>query len=303
LRVAFFGTPEASIPTLRTLVETDEVAGVVTRPDRPKGRSGTPTPSPVAAEAMDLGLPVHRPEMKAELADTMGAIGPIDVAVVVAFGMIIPPDVLSRPARGFVNVHFSLLPRWRGAAPVERAILAGDDHTGVSIMVMDEGLDTGPILAEQAVRIGPDEGTGTLTDRLATTGARLLGRVLAGWVSGTVEATPQPSDGATYAAKITHEDRRLEVRSSTETVIRVIRASHPDGATARYDGAVFKIVRAAPSEATYLGPGELAVTEGQLMMGTGDGAVELLEVQPAGKRPMDAVAWARGRHSRLSVVS
>lgn len=299
MRVAFFGTPTAALPSLEALAIQTDVVGVVTRPDRPRGRSRRPVPAPVAERAGELGLPLFQPEGRSDLGSAVASLAPFEAAVVVAFGMIIPRDVLVVPAHGFVNVHFSLLPRWRGAAPVERAILAGDATTGVSIMVMDEGLDTGPVIGAESIGIGPDEGAGELTGRLARLGAELLVRLLPKYVRGVLPPEPQRDSQATYAHKIEDEDRRVTMDGPAADLIRTVRASEPAGAYATYQGDRFKVHRTGRVLTSHGEPGTLRVADGALFVTTADGSVELVEVQPAGKRRMPGDAWARGRSDDL----
>ena len=205
MRAVFYGTPVEAVPSLQALVNLAEVPLVVTRPDRPRGRSGTPQPPPVKEAARALGLEVSQPERAGRDVERMRTLAP-DVAVVVAYGQILPPDLLAVPRHGFVNVHFSLLPRWRGASPVVRAILAGDGVTGVTLMQLDAGMDTGPVLAVTPTRVGDDETAGELTGRLAVVGAALLAEHLPAWVVGEITPRPQPEAGATAAARVRVEE-------------------------------------------------------------------------------------------------
>ena len=219
-KILFFGTPVAAVPSLQTLNEHYDVVSVITQPDRPKGRSGTPAPPPIKVVADDLGLAVAQPVTRAELADAVNLAGSVEVGVVVAYGQILRPEVLASPRTGLLNGHFSLLPRWRGAAPVARAIMAGDTMTGVTIMQLDEGLDTGPIVTAQAVDIGPGENTGELTARLADLSARLLTDTIPLYLDGSVAPIEQVEEGATYASKITSKDRRIDVDSQPEAIVK-----------------------------------------------------------------------------------
>ncbi len=304
MRVAFFGTPTAALPSLDALAVQTDVVGVVTRPDRPRGRSGRPVPAPVAERAGELGLPVFKPERRSDLGAAVESLAPFDVSVVVAFGMIIPPDVLAVPAHGFINVHFSLLPRWRGAAPVERSILAGDETTGVSIMVMDEGLDSGPVIGAESIGIGQDEGAGELTGRLARLGAGLLVRLLPRYLRGVLTPEPQDEARATYARKIEDADRRITVDGRAADLMNVVRAAEPVGAYATYEGERFKLHRAGRLLPAHGEPGTLRIADdGGLFLTTADASVELLEVQPASKRRMAGDAWARGRAADLAKLA
>lgn len=294
-RVAFLGTPHAAVPTLRSLASVCEVALVVTQPDQPKGRSDKPMPPPVKEAASQLSLRVAQPSNSAELAEELAAVQPLDAGVVVAFGRILRPEVLEMAGNGFLNVHFSLLPRWRGAAPVERALMAGDKMTGVTIIVLDEGLDTGPVLTAQAIDIQPEEDAGKLTERLAHLGARLLVSALEGYLEGALEPQEQTDDGATYAEKITREDRLLRVAGTVEEAVNRVRGLAPDpAATLGIDGQPHKIYRAAAHKAS---PdiGTWEAHGGVPVVGVGDGGVALIELQPPGKNRQRGEDWLRGR--------
>lgn len=291
----FMGTPEAAVPSLRVLAETTGVRLVVTRPDRRRGRSGRLQPPPVKDAALELGLDVAQPETSAQLGALVAGAGAFDVGVVVAFGMILRPDVLTVPRRGFLNVHFSLLPRWRGAAPVERAIMAGDEVSGVTIMAMDEGLDTGPVLASRREPIDPEETGGQLTNRLARSGAELLRLTVKAWAGGDVKPAPQPETGITYAAKIGPSDRRLTVEMTPIAFANTVRALAPDpGAQVDIEGETHKVLAAAPLDEP-LATGTWATANGFPALGLVGGAVVISVIQPAGKRPMGGDAWLRGR--------
>jgi methionyl-tRNA formyltransferase len=301
--VVFLGTPDAAVPTLEHLSRHHDVALVVTQPDRARGRSGTPSPPPVKEAATRLGLAVAQPESGGELLSDLEAHGPFDVGVVVAYGRILKPAVLDLPEHGMVNVHFSLLPRWRGAAPVSRALLAGDPMTGVSIMRIDEGLDTGPILTAQAIDIVDDDDSGGLTERLADLGARLLVATLPGYLMGQVEPVAQSDDGLTYADKIEKADRPIDVDGEPEVVLRQIRALAPTpAATLDIDGEPHKILSAQPVEA-HLEPGTWAAVEGRPLVGLVGGAIELLRLQPPGKIAMSGSDWVNGRQEDHGEIS
>lgn len=293
MNVLFMGTPVEATPSLRQLTKVAEVGLVVTRPDRPKGRSRRPTPPPVKEVAEELGLLVTQPASRADLAEAATS-RHFDVGVVVAFGMILRPKVLNAPDHGFLNLHFSLLPRWRGAAPVERAIMAGDAETGVSIMQMDEGLDTGPIVATQKTAIHPAETGGDLGERLATMGGALLAETVPLWVAGGVEARTQPGDGATYASRIEASDRVVDTDMSQTQFVNTVRALAPEPAARMYvDEQPHKILRATAHDHP-LGAGMWAAVDGFPVMGLADGSVRIEELQPPGKRPMSGEAWLRG---------
>jgi methionyl-tRNA formyltransferase len=278
LRLAYLGTPEAAVPPLHALVDAGhDVAVVVSQADKKRGRGGALVPSPVKAAAMELGLPV--PSRVADVVDAG-----VDLGVVVAFGRLIKPDVLARVP--MINVHFSLLPRWRGAAPVERAILAGDVETGVDIMQLEEGLDTGPVYAEERVPIGAEETAADLRARLVELGTGMLVDVLSRPLP-----TPVPQRGEpTYAAKLEPSELRIDWTRSAEEIHRLVRLGL---AWTTFRGARLRILRARPSVGV-LGPGE---TDG-LLVGTGRGTLELDEVQPEGKGRQPAAAWRNGARIR-----
>lgn len=297
-RIVFLGTPGAAVPTLDTLIGDLEVGLVVTRPDRPKGRSLRLEPSAVKVRAHELGLDVGQPSSPGELDALLAEEGPFDLGVVVAFGMILGQGALAAPTHGMLNIHFSLLPRWRGAAPVVRALMAGDSMSGVSIIKLDEGLDTGPVLTAQAVDIKREETAGELTGRLALLGAGLLRNVLPGYVSGELVPVPQVGEGATYASKLTADDRPLRPSMSQVEAGNRVRALAPKpGATVDLDGEALKVLgtRTHPHQAA---PGTLEVVSGTPVLGFADGGVELVEVQPSGGRAMPGADWARGRRGR-----
>jgi methionyl-tRNA formyltransferase len=303
MRIVFFGTPAFAEASLRALLAAGhDVAGVVTQPDRPQRRSrSTLVPPPVKLLAESAGLPVLQPERPAgdlflAALRRFGA----DLGVVVAYGHILRQPVLDAPRLGMVNVHASLLPRLRGAAPVQWAIANGDRETGVSIMQMDAGMDTGPVLARSATPIGPDETGGELTTRLATLGAETLVGILPDIARGTVRAEPQDESLATVAGKIGHETARIDWAAPADVVARRIRAFDPvPGAWTRLDGAEVKLAGAravAGADAAAGGtPGEVLAAGDRLLVAAGGGAVEIASAQPAGKRKLSASDWSRGR--------
>lgn len=294
----FLGSPEAAVPSLHAACDVLDIRGVVTRPPSRRGRGRTLHPTPVAAAAADLGLPVHTPTSKAELADL--PLG-VDVAVVVAFGMIVPEPVLAQPRLGFLNVHFSLLPRWRGAAPVERAILAGDDETGVCLMQMEAGLDTGPVYACTGTPVG-ERNAGELTDLLATLGADLLATELPGIVSGASVALPQAGE-VTHAPKLSREEAELDLTEPVASVVRRIRAFTPrPGAFVPTDEGPLKVWDGEAAD-DRLDVGEWYHDGDRLLVGTGDGALRLREVQAPGGRRLPALAWANGRRGAFPAAS
>lgn len=294
LRLAFMGSPDFAVPSLNALIEAGhEIAAVYTQPPRPAGRGQRPKPSPVQVAAEAHNLPVRTPVTLKDPAEQMAfaELG-LDAAVVVAYGLILPRPVLEAPRLGCLNVHASLLPRWRGAAPIQRAILAGDRETGVTIMVMDEGLDTGPTLLAERIPIGPDETAATLHDRLAALGARLIVAALDGLATGRLQPVPQPAEGVTYAAKLTRAEGRLDWRRPASVLERQVRALAPwPGAWFEAGGDRIKVLAAEPA------PGEGPpgrVLDDRLTVACGEGALRLTRVQRAGKAPMGAAEFLRG---------
>ncbi len=290
MRVVFMGTPEFSVPALEQLHAAHEVVCVYTQPPRPAGRGKKPRPSPVQARAEALGIEVRHPvslrpaETQAEFA-ALGA----DVAVVVAYGLILPQPVLDAPARGCLNIHASLLPRWRGAAPIHRAVMAGDRETGVCIMQMEAGLDTGPVLLREALPIGPEDTTGDLHDRLSGLGARLIGDALDRL--DALAPQPQPDAGVTYASKIDKAEARIDWGVTAAEVARQINALSPfPGAWCQIGDERVKLLRARS------GPGDGAPGQvlGGAVVACGDGAIEILEIQRAGKRALPTAEALRG---------
>ena len=293
IRTAFLGTPGSALPTLDLLAGLTDLRMVVTMPDRRRGRGRRLVMPPAKARAIELGIPVRQPRSPGEL-DALVASMEIDVAVVVAYGMLVDARTLARPSAGMLNLHFSLLPRWRGAAPVERAILAADSVTGVTLMQMEAGLDTGGVLAAWQTAIGWDETAGQLTDRLSRGAAELCGRKLEDAVAGALRSEPQDVDLATYANKVTGAEARLDFELPTCEVERAIRAFNPrPGAHAYWRGRRIKIYvgRVVPGR---LAPGRLTVDGSGVRVGAADGCIELVTVQPEGSRPMEAAAWVRG---------
>jgi methionyl-tRNA formyltransferase len=291
-RVAFLGTPETAVPSLELVARTNEVVVVVTQPDRPRGRSSRPEPSPVKVRATELGLPVAQPQNSSEIAGMLSAAGPMDVALLVAFGQLIRPEALGVPRRGFLNLHFSILPRWRGAAPVQRAIMAGDERVGVTVMVLDEGLDTGPTVATWATGVGRSETGGAVLGRLAIGGAELLVSVLDPFLQGRLVPTIQP-DGATTAPRLEVADRWIDwTATAVESANRVRALSPRPGAATLFLGEPFKVLRADPLAGS-AAPGKIELGNG-VRVGTGAGMLELVEVQPSGRKRMSAVDWVRG---------
>lgn len=291
VRAIFLGTPAAAVPSLDHLAASSEVIAVVTRPDRPRGRSGKPQPSPVKVAALARGLPVVE---AARSADIDIPLFDVDLAVVVAFGVIIPAKALMRPRHGFVNLHFSLLPRWRGAGPVAAAIAAGDEETGVSFMQLDEGLDTGPVLAARSVVIGGDETAGELTTRLATLAGSLLVDTIPPLMAGDIQAVAQDETKATYAPRLGPADRPIDLDQSAKQNVRKIRALTPKpGAFLLVDGERVGITSSRETGEN-LATGQFSTDGERLLVGSGGKAMELQMVRPAGKKEMTGVAWSRG---------
>ncbi|HEX2027350.1 MAG TPA: methionyl-tRNA formyltransferase [Nitriliruptorales bacterium] len=292
LRVAFFGTPPVAVPSLEALAVADdvEVVAVVTNPDRPRGRSGRPVAPPVKVAAEQRGLPLLQPTRPVEVADRLGALE-LDAVAVVAYGSILPERLLAVAEQRYVNLHFSLLPRWRGAAPVQHALRAGDRTTGVTTFVLDAGMDTGPILDQVTVQVAADETAGELAERLAVIGAPVLVRGLRRLCDGATP-TPQPEVGVTYAPKVRPEDVAIDWESPARTIVDLVRAANPSpGAHTVFRGERLKVWRARTTEGAGV-PGELLWAEGTgPVVAARDGAVVLVEVQPAGRARMDARAF------------
>ncbi len=292
MKIVFMGTPEFSVPVLDALAQAGhEVLCAYTQPPRPAGRGKKDRPSPVHARAEALGIPVRHPvSLKSEEAQAEFAALGADVAVVVAYGLLLPQAVLDAPVRGCLNIHASLLPRWRGAAPIHRAIMAGDSRTGVCIMQMEAGLDTGPVLLRAEIEIEPDETTGALHDRLSLLGADAIVLAL-GQVDDLVPEV-QPEDGVTYAAKIDKAEARVDWTRPAEEVDRLIRGLSPfPGAWVDWNGARLKLLGSRVTEGDGP-PGE--VLDDALRVACGSGAVQLTRLQRAGKSAQDAQEFQRG---------
>lgn len=294
LRLAFMGTPEFSVPVLNALVTAGhDIAAVYSQPPRAAGRGQKEKPSPVHGAALGYGLEVRTPASLKdhEVQNTFAELA-LDAAVVVAYGLILPVPVLAAPSLGCVNVHASLLPRWRGAAPIQRAILAGDLKSGVTIMQMDEGLDTGGILVSEAWSITAETTAGRLHDDLSELGAGLIVTALDGLAAGTLTATPQPDEGVTYAAKIDKRESQINWSEPATVIDRQVRAFTPwPGAWFEHEGTRLKIVSASPVDQSGA-PGE--VLDDQLTIACGQGALRLKRVQRAGKGPLDAAEFVKG---------
>jgi len=313
MRVVFAGTPRAAVPSLEAILRSrHEVAAVLTRPDAPAGRGRRPAISPVAERAAEAGLELLRPARARdpEFLDRLRAIAP-DCCPVTAYGALLPQSALDIPPQGWVNLHFSLLPAWRGAAPVQHAVLHGDDITGATTFRIVKELDAGPVFGVVTEPIRPDDTAGDLLARIAVSGAELLVATLDGIESGELRPQPQPADGVSLAPKIGVADARVDWTRPAVAVGRLIRACTPaPGAWTELDGTRLKLGPVAeaagpgnsgtpglgPGESgtPRLGPGELRVDRSGVLAGTGTGPVRLGEVQPAGKRRMTAGEWARG---------
>jgi methionyl-tRNA formyltransferase len=297
MRTVFFGTPRWAVPSLDALLASDiDVAAAVTNPDRPAGRGMALRPSPVKERALSVGLEVLQPQRARapEFHDALEELAP-DVATVVAYGKILPAPLLAVPRLGFVNLHFSLLPEYRGAAPVQRAVMDGRSVSGVSIMVLTEGMDEGPVLATAEEPIEDDDTAGSLGDRLAVAGSTRLVGVLAAYGAGELVPVEQEHDRATYAPKITTEEAAIEWTEPSFVIRNKVRGLNPaPGAWTPLRGKRTKIwaTRARPERG--LAPGELDVWDGALVAGTGHGTLELTEIQLQSKRPMSGVDAARG---------
>jgi methionyl-tRNA formyltransferase len=296
IRIVFMGSPEFSVPTLRRIAEHYTVVGVVTQPDRPAGRGRVLTPPPVKVLALALGIEVVQPEKlrEPEVQARLQAWAP-DLIVVTAFGQILRKSVLELPPHGCINVHASLLPRWRGAAPIQAAILYGDSHTGATIMRMDPGIDTGPILSQQSMEILPDDTAGTLGERMAEAGADLLIQTLPGYLDGTIQPQVQDETLATYAGMLTKEEGLLDFSHPAAILERRVRAFNPwPGVFMDWQGQPLKIHRARVQQEPAKQPGQRAIIEDLPAVGTASGWLILEEVQPAGKRPMLGKDFLRG---------
>jgi methionyl-tRNA formyltransferase len=298
VRLVFAGTPEPAVPSLRALLDSPdhEVVAVVTRPPARAGRGRRETASPVAALAAEAGLPVLSPQRAGdpEFLAELAALEP-DACPVVAYGALLPPAALGVPRIGWVNLHFSLLPAWRGAAPVQHAILHGDEITGASTFLIEAGLDTGPVFGVVTEQIRPSDTSGDLLARLAESGAGLLVATMDGLSDGSLVAVPQPADGVSVAGKITVADAEVTWTSPARHVDRLIRACTPaPGAWTGFRGDRVKLGPVRLRGANELAPGELRPAKNGVAVGTASVEVELSTVQPPGKRPMPAADWARG---------
>ncbi len=288
MKIIFMGTPEFSVTVLDALAQQHEIVAVYTQPPRPAGRGKADRPSPVHARALALGLQVRHPvSLRSETVQHDFAALQADVAVVVAYGLILPQIVLDAPRLGCLNIHASLLPRWRGAAPIHRAIMAGDAQSGVCIMQMEAGLDTGPVLLREAVTIGPEDTTADLHDRLSVLGARLITAAL----QTRLTAVPQPVEGVSYATKIDKAESRIDWTLPAASVDRLIRGLSPfPGAWCDIAGERVKFLRSRLAD----GAGKPGQILRGLVIACGDGAVEITQAQREGKRPVAAADLLRG---------
>ncbi|MCT1476484.1 methionyl-tRNA formyltransferase [Microbacterium sp. p3-SID336] len=296
MRLVFAGTPAAAVPTLRRLASEHDIAAVVTRPDAPLGRKRVLTPSPVAQAAAELGLPViHAARLDDAATAEVTALQP-ELGVIVAYGGLVREPLLSAPTAGWINLHFSLLPAWRGAAPVQRALIAGDAELGASVFQLVPELDAGDVFASRTVAVPPTATAGEALATLALDGAELTAEVVAGIADGSARAVPQQGE-PTFAAKLTLEDGLLDFTQPLDAVYARFRGVTPEpGAHTTVGGQRLKILAAEPSpDAEVLPPGRLAGTKSGVRIGTATAPLTVTRLQPAGKGPMNAADWWRGR--------
>lgn len=303
MRVLFAGTPAVAIPSLDALIEAGfEIVAVLTRPDAPTGRKRILTPSPVAARAAELGIDIiHASKVDVETTERIASYEP-DVAAIVAYGGLVPKAALGVPRHGWINLHFSLLPAWRGAAPVQRSLIAGDDITGAATFLLEEGLDTGPIFGTLTESVRPDDTAGDLLERLSLSGAVLLSQTLSSVDAG--KAAPQPQQGdVSLAPKLTLDDGRLDWTQPALAINRRSRGVTPEpGAWTMLDGQRVKLEPVGMRPDTRdLAPGQIRVDGKNVLVGTGSHAVQLGRIQPAGKKMMPSADWARGLATPESV--
>ena len=289
------GSPDFALPTLRALAENYDVAGVVTQPDRASGRGRELKAPPVKTLALELDIPVMQPEKLRlpEAMEQLRAWSP-ELIVVAAFGQILKKDVLELPRFGCINVHASLLPRWRGAAPINAAILHGDEETGVTIMQMDVGLDTGPMLSQRSIHLTREDTAGSVFEKLSTLGADLLIETLPDYLSGKLTPTPQPEEGVTYAPMLKKEEGELDFTQDVHALERRVRAFNPwPGAFMDFDGSLLKVHRAR-AEMRDASVEQRLIVQSQPAVGANGGILILEEVQPAGKKPMSGKSFLAG---------
>jgi methionyl-tRNA formyltransferase len=295
-RIVFMGSPEFAVPALEALAAHYRLVGVVTQPDRPAGRWGTLKPPAVKAAALRLDIPVIQPEKlrDPEALDHLRAWAP-DLIVVAAFGQILRPEALGLPKWGCINIHGSLLPRGRGAAPIQAAILAGDKETGITIMKMDPGVDTGPMLSQRVIPILPEDTAGRLFEKLAPIGAELLIETLPRYLSGELQPKPQPTEGVTDAPMLKKEDGRLDFTQPAALLERRVRAFNTwPGTWFEFNSAPLKVLQAKVSAEKNPGAGHRLTWNGYPAVGTGAGILILEEIQPAGRRPMSGKEFLKG---------
>jgi len=295
MRLVFAGTPSAAVPTLRRLAAEHDIAAVVTRPDAPLGRKRVLTPSAVAQAAEELGLPVVKAaRLDDEATATIAAVG-AELGVIVAYGGLVREPLLSTPARGWINLHFSLLPAWRGAAPVQRALIAGDAELGASVFQLVPALDAGDVFATRVVEVPAEATADVVLDTMAVAGAGLTAEVVAGIADGTAVAVPQ-SGTPTLAPKLALDDGLLDWAEPVDRVFARFRGVTPEpGAHTTVDGLRVKVLEASPTEEEPLAPGEIVATKRTLLIGTATHPLAVARVQPAGKGAMSAVDWWRGQ--------
>ncbi|MET4001545.1 methionyl-tRNA formyltransferase [Arthrobacter sp. UYCu511] len=304
MRVLFAGTPAVALPSLEALrAAGHEIVAVLTRPDAPLGRKRVLTPSPVAARAQELGLPVIKTDkIGSDAAAAIFAAAP-EVAAIVAYGALIPPFALGIPAHGWINLHFSLLPAWRGAAPVQHAVINGDEITGASTFLLEKGLDTGPVFGAMTERIQATDTSAVLLERLSHSGAVLLAQTIDGIGAGMLSGIPQQGE-ITLAPKLSLEDGHVNWGAPALAINRRIRGVTTEpGAWTMLSGQRFKLGAVLPRpDITALAPGHVMVSGKDVLVGTGSHAVELVDVQPSGKKLMKATDWARGLANKEDVV-
>jgi methionyl-tRNA formyltransferase len=303
LRIVFAGSPEAATPSLALLAASrHEVVAAVTREDTPQGRRRVLTPTAVASAAAELEIPILKSNAVASIADDIAALD-ADLGVIVAYGALIREPLLSLPRLGWINLHFSILPRWRGAAPVQRAIMAGDEVTGATVFGLVPQLDAGAVYGQFTRPIGANETAGHLLASLADAGAQLLLRVVDALADGSARAEPQSGD-VTTAPKLSLEDGRIDWNADVAVVSNRIRGVTPEpGAFTLLGGQRIKVLAATPAPGIQQPAGQFGYTDGRVIVGTASGALELLAVQPAGKNPMPAADWWHGRHSTAPMIA
>lgn len=297
MRVVFAGTPTVAVPSFHALVASShDVVAAITRPDAAAGRGRRETASPIAVAAVEAGIEVLKPRRPSEpeFQQRLRELAP-DVVAIVAYGALVPPSALEIPKQGWINLHFSLLPAWRGAAPVQHALLHGDDITGATTFVLEEGLDTGPVLGMLTEEIRPRDTAGALLERLSAAGAGLLVASVDGLASGELRAVPQPVDGVSFAPKLNPSDARVDWTAPAMRVDRLVRACTPaPGAWTTFRGRRLKLGPVLPIAGATLAPGVIEATRDAVVVGTATAPVALDQVQPEGKPMMAALDWVRG---------